>query len=167
MCTACCNKNSALTMADISDLKPQYISNIAADYWRQNSKTSPETMIGLCSKKIEIITKEQGTDKLNSSLTPGHIKLADAMSTAAMITRPPTRMDDKFEAFYELQLILGWSALNINSDPKHEYCCGINKVYISVYLCNRLINCSNHAPFLFVRLILRLKKKGRDARRKF
>ncbi|KAK3744878.1 hypothetical protein QZH41_013761, partial [Actinostola sp. cb2023] len=123
-CSNCCNKKKALTMADIADMKPHYISNIVADYWRRDAKMLPETMIGLCSKKIEIITEDPGSDKLSSSLSPRHIKLADAMSTAAMITKPPHNLDDKFEPFRELQLILGLSATNdTNANPnKYDSC---------------------------------------------
>lgn len=99
-------------MADIADMKPQYISNIVAAHWRRNQTRLPDTMIGLCSKKIEIITEDPGSDKLNSSLSPRHVKLADAMSTAAMVTKPTADLEDKYEPFRELQLILGLSATN-------------------------------------------------------
>lgn len=111
-------------MADIVDTKPEYISNIVADYWRRDPKSLPEAMIGLCSKKIEIITEQPGLDKLNCKLKPRHIKLADAMSTAAMVTKPPTELDDKYEPFRELQLILGLSATsNVNTAPDDDFGC--------------------------------------------
>lgn len=143
-CSNCCNKKRALTLADIADMKPQYISNIVAAYWRQSPKTLPDTMIGLCSDKIEIITEDPGSDKLKSSLSPRHVKLADAMSTGAMVMKPTAELEEKYEPFNELQLILGLTGSNdAPSYPSEERWCCLTKV-------SHIMMISNNMSFLCV-----------------
>lgn len=146
-CSNCCDKKRALTLADIADMKPQYISNIVAAYWRRNPKTLPDTMIGLCSNKIEIITEDPGSDKLRSSLSPRHVKLADAMSTAAMVVKPTAEYEEKYEPFRELQLILGFAGRNdIVSYPQEEKWRCVTMVCCHFHFKNCLI--STHLLYL-------------------
>ncbi|XP_048589540.1 uncharacterized protein LOC5516493 isoform X2 [Nematostella vectensis] len=135
-CSRCqATNDKTLTLASLAGMRPQYISNVVADYWRirklGDPDEPPEAMISLSSTEIEVITEQpgSGTDAIQCSLLPEHIKLADAMTTAALVVRPPREQDKQFEPFRELQIILGLANNNaVPTAPMENYGCTNDKL---------------------------------------
>ena len=93
-------------MADLKEVTPQYISNVAVDYWRkkQTAKEPSYSVMSLSPTENERIDHQPGDPSLENKLTPAEIQQPDAMVTSAAVMALSAEQE---EPFRELQILLG------------------------------------------------------------
>ena len=93
-------------MADLEALTPEYISNVAVDYWRKESslKAPSYAVMSLSPKRIERIDHQPGKTCQEIKLSPDYVHQADAMVTSAAVM---ALSPEQAEPFRDLQIMLG------------------------------------------------------------
>lgn len=110
-------------MADLKQVTPEYISNVAVDYWRK--KSSPRepsyAVMALTPKENERIDHQPGEICDEVKLSPGYVHQADAMVTSAAVMALSPEQD---EPFRDLQIMLGLTIRKgFRSNPKETMGC--------------------------------------------
>jgi len=110
-------------MADLKQVTPEYISNVAVDYWRK--KSSPRepsyAVMALTPKENERIDHQPGEICDEVTLSPGYVHQADAMVTSAAVMALSPEQD---EPFRDLQIMLGLTIRKgFRSNPKETMGC--------------------------------------------
>jgi len=118
------NLSQALTLDDIDDVKPIYISGITINKWRRS--TSPKEpdyeLLIMSPNGIERLDRPPGEPEFDSKLMPMDIFLSDAMATsaAAVDHHMGARQSDD-ASFRDLKVILGVAmGTAILADARHE-----------------------------------------------
>ena len=74
----------ALTVEDLKDTKPEYISNITVNRWKRDETSEKNyDLLTVSPTSIERLDSKPGQDHFKGKLEPGDIKLSDAMATSA------------------------------------------------------------------------------------
>ncbi|XP_068681781.1 uncharacterized protein [Montipora foliosa] len=74
----------ALTVEDLKDTKPEYISNITVNRWKRDETSEKNyDLLTVSPTSIERLDSKPGQDQFKGKLEPGDIKLSDAMATSA------------------------------------------------------------------------------------
>ena len=97
----------SLSLADLKDTKPEYLSNIVVNRWklREESEESYE-LLTMSSTGIERL--DQGPDQFQGSLGPADIKLSDAMATsAAALSQHMGKYDNSVKGLTRFHTLLG------------------------------------------------------------
>lgn len=95
-------------MADLEHVKPQYISNVAVDYWRKKPslKEPSYAVMALSPTGNERIDHQPGEPSVGDTLLPSDISQADAMVTVGAVMALSREQE---EPFRDLQLLFGLS----------------------------------------------------------
>ena len=114
-------------MADLREMKPQYISNVAVDYWRKTHDKPPYGLISISPQQVERIDQQPGESDFQGKLDPGNFKVADAMTISASV-KSASMEDD--ELFRDLQILLGLAIRkSVRSSPMEDNMkCGASMV---------------------------------------
>lgn len=91
-------------MDDLTEVKPEYISCVAVDYWRKEGKELPYAVMALSPNKIERIDDQPGESRVSEVLKPENVSVADAMVTSAAVM---TLSPEQEEPYRDLQVQLG------------------------------------------------------------
>ena len=91
-------------MDDLKEVKPEYISCVAVDYWRKEWKELPYAVMALSPNKIERIDDQPGKSRVSKILKPENVSVADAMVTSAAVM---TLSPEQEEPYRDLQVQLG------------------------------------------------------------
>lgn len=94
-------------MADLKKVTPEYISNVAVDYWCKNPSVRKEpsyAVMSLSPEKNERIDHQPGETRDEVKLTPCYVHQPDAMVTSAAVMALSPEQD---EPFRDLQIMLG------------------------------------------------------------
>lgn len=99
----------SLSLADLEDTKPEYLSNIVVNRWRLSEES--EESYGLLTMSptgIERLDHTQGPDPFEGSLGSADIKLSDAMATsAAALSQHMGKYDNSVEGLIRFHTLLG------------------------------------------------------------
>ena len=100
----------SLNLADLRDLKPEYISNMTIHSWKEEEDSdSDDDLLTMSPTTIERLDRDPSTvdqspdDPFKDKLRPQDIELSDAMATSAAAI---SRYDNNFEVL-RLSTILG------------------------------------------------------------
>ena len=93
-----------LMMDDLTEVKPEYISCVAVDYWRKEGKELPYAVMALSPNKIERIDDQPGESRVSKIFKPENVSVADAMVTSAAVM---TLSPEQEEPYRDLQVQLG------------------------------------------------------------
>ena len=98
-----------LCLADLEDIKPQYISNIVVNEWRREAQDQlAYDLMTMSPTEIERIDCPPQCEEFSGKLKPMDIKLSDAMATSAAAVSPYMgAYEQSTEPFKHLQTILG------------------------------------------------------------
>jgi len=102
-------KTRSLSLADLKDTKPEYVSNIVVNRWKL-SKESEESygLLTMSSTGIDRLDRTQGPDPFKDRLGPADIKLSDAMATsAAALSKNMGKYDNSMEGLTRFHTLLG------------------------------------------------------------
>ncbi|XP_044176901.1 uncharacterized protein LOC114967550 isoform X2 [Acropora millepora] len=93
-----------LKMSDLQDVSPQYVSNVAVDYWRLNSSSQsapPFAVMSMSPCENQRIDQPPGH---TVNFSPNDVSLVDAMVTSAAVMAISPEQN---EPFRDLQIMLG------------------------------------------------------------
>lgn len=110
-------------MSDLEEIKPQYISNVAVDYWRKKPilKEPSYSVMALSPKENERIDHHPGEPGVEDTLLPRNVHQTDAMVTSAAVMAISPEQE---EPFRDLQILLGLTLRKgIRSDPHDSFGC--------------------------------------------
>ena len=116
-----------LVMDDLKQVKPQYISNVAVDYWRKKPilKEPSYAIMALSPSENERIDHQPGEPGVEDKLCPKYVNQTDAMVTSAAVMALSPEQE---EPFRDLQMLLGFTLRKgIRSNPKESFGCGGNR----------------------------------------
>ena len=91
-------------MSDLQDVSPQYVSNVAVDYWRLNSSSQsapPFAVMSMSPRENQRIDQPPGH---TVNFSPNDVSLVDAMVTSAAVMAISPEQN---EPFRDLQIMLG------------------------------------------------------------
>lgn len=118
------NISTALTLEDLDDVKPIYISGITINKWRRtNSPKEPDyELLMMTPHGIERLDRPPNEREFDGKLMPVDIYLSDAMATsAAAVDHHMGARESDDASFRDLKVILGVSmGTAIVSDERHE-----------------------------------------------
>ena len=138
---ACCRTKHdpdtyPLKMSDLRGVNPQYVSNVAVDYWRLNSssRSTPFAVVSLAPDRNQRI---DGPPEHTLNLDPGNVDHVDAMVTSAAVM---ALSPEQNEPFRDLQIMLGLILRKgFNTGQRQEQpplqrrlCYGVGRAEISV-----------------------------------
>ena len=137
-------KTKALTLADLKEIKPQYISNIVVNGWRQWESAPKYGLLTMTPTAIERIQlSEPLPDKQNGSnapftgkLEPMDIKLSAAMAMSAAAVSPQMGAYEQTEqSITHILTILGLEmgasmVYDVSYERREPTCCKVS-VYIN------------------------------------
>ena len=137
-------KEKALTLADLKEIKPQYISNIVVNGWRQWESAPKYGLLTMTPTEIERIQlSEPLPDEQNISsapftgkLEPMDIKLSAAMAISAAALSPQMGAYEQTEqSITHILTILGLDmgasmVYDVAYERREPTCCKVN-VYIN------------------------------------
>ena len=120
-------------MSDLRGVNPQYVSNVAVDYWRLNS-SSRSTPFAVVSLAPDTNQRIDGPPEHTLNLDPGNVDHVDAMVTSAAVM---ALSPEQNEPFRDLQIILGLSLRKgfKTQQPQEQprrLCSGVGRAEISV-----------------------------------
>ena len=141
-CFACCrNKRDPdtypLKMSDLRDVKPQYVSNVAVDYWRLNSSSRSTPPFAVVSLAPDTNQRIDGPPEHTLNIDPENVDQVDAMVTSAAVM---ALSPEQNEPFRDLQIMLGLSLRKgfKTGQPQEQprlhrrLCYGVGRAKISV-----------------------------------
>ena len=138
-CFACCRtKHDPMThplkMSDLRGVKPQYVSNVAVDYWRLNSSSQSTPPFAVVSLAPDTNQRIDGPPDHTLKLKPENVDQADAMVTSAAVMALSPEQD---EPFRDLQIMLGLTLrkgfkTQQTQDQPGRLCSGVGRAEISV-----------------------------------
>lgn len=93
-------------MSDLEQVTPEYISNVAVDYWRKKSslKEPSYAVMAMSPKENERIDHQPGETCDEVKLSPSCVHQSDAMVTSAAVMALSPEQE---EPFRDLQIMLG------------------------------------------------------------
>ena len=100
--------SSALSLEDLKGIKPEYISNIVVNRWKESDESTGENyeLLTMSSSGIECLdTKKRKFDA--DKLKPADIKLSDAMATSAAALSQHMGKYDSVEGLTRFHTLLG------------------------------------------------------------
>jgi len=112
-----------LVMSDLEEVTPQYISNVAVDYWRKKPslKEPSYSVMALSPTENERVDHQPGEPGVEDTLLPRNVNQADAMVTSAAVMAISPEQD---EPFRDLQILLGLTLRKgIRSNPHDSVRC--------------------------------------------
>ena len=137
-CFACCHTNrgpdaNPLKMSHLQDVTPQYVSNVAVDYWRLNS-SSRSTPFAVVSLAPDTNQRIDGPPEHTLNIVPENVDQVDAMVTSAAVM---ALSPEQNEPFRDLQIMLGLSLRKgfKTQQPQEQprrWCSGVGRAEISV-----------------------------------
>ncbi|KAL9981897.1 hypothetical protein ACROYT_G010660 [Oculina patagonica] len=98
-----------LTLADLKNMKPEYLANIVVNRWKKSeaSQNSYE-LLTMSPTEIERIDRDPDKEQFKGKLEPEDIKLSDAMATsAAALSTHMGKYDRSVKGLTRLHTILG------------------------------------------------------------
>lgn len=112
------SETRSLSLADLKDTKPEYLSNIVVNRWKLSEKSEENyELLTMSSSGIERLDrtprpKTQGPDprpkQFEGRLEPADIKLSDAMATsAAALSEHMGKYDNSVEGLTRFHTLLG------------------------------------------------------------
>lgn len=110
-------------MADLEEVTPQYVSNVAVDYWRKKEslKEPSYSVMALSPTENERVDHQPGEPGVEDTLLPRNVNQADAMVTSAAVMAISPEQD---EPFRDLQILLGLTLRKgIRSNPHDSLGC--------------------------------------------
>lgn len=110
-------------MSDLEEVTPQYISNVAVDYWRKKPslKEPSYSVMALSPTENERVDHQPGEPGVKDTLLPRNVNQADAMVTSAAVMAISPEQD---EPFRDLQILLGLTLRKgIRSNPYDSFGC--------------------------------------------
>ena len=110
-------------MDDLKQVKPQYISNVAVDYWRKKPilKEPSYAIMALSPTENERIDHQPGEPSVEDKLYPKYVNQTDAMVTSAAVMALSPEQE---EPFRDLQMLLGLTLRKgIRSNPNESFGC--------------------------------------------
>lgn len=108
-------------MDDLKQVKPQYISNVAVDYWRKKPilKEPSYAIMALSPTENERIDHQPGEPSVEDKLYPKYVNQTDAMVTSAAVMALSPEQE---EPFRDLQMLLGLTLRKgIRSNPNESF----------------------------------------------
>ena len=95
----------SLSLEDLKDTKPEYLSNIVVNRWKPSEKSDESyELLTMSSTGIDRL----GPDPFKGSLGPADIKLSDAMATsAAALSQHMGKYDNSVEGLTRFHTLLG------------------------------------------------------------
>ena len=98
-----------MNLADLSDIKPEYLSNMVVNHWKQSSKCEENyELLTMSPKGIELLDQDPNEAKFQGKLEPKDVMLSDAMATsAAALSSHMGKYDRSLEGLSRLHSILG------------------------------------------------------------
>lgn len=118
------NQSHALTLEDLDDVKPTYISGVTINKWRRT--TSPKEpdyeLLTMSPHGIERLDRPSYEHEFDGKLMPSDIFLSDAMATsAAAVDHHMGKMEENSAHFKDLKVILGVAmGIAMVADTRHE-----------------------------------------------
>ena len=124
------NESGPLSLRDLEEIKPQYLSNIVVNEWslsEPENKAKYELLI-MSPTEIERLDRPEDKEQFEHKLDPCDVDLSAAMATsAAAVARSMGQYDQSTESFKQLQTVLGLGmGSSMVSDVealKRESCC--------------------------------------------
>ena len=104
-------EKETLTLKDLEDIKPYYICNVLVDNWIYMDSPDPRisfTVLTISPHLIERIDDDEYKDFDENSISPGDIRLSDAMATSGAVVSY-NMGDYQNEAALSVQMMLGVS----------------------------------------------------------
>ena len=112
-------------------MKPEYISNIVVNRWKNNEKDKTNyTLLTMSPSGIERFD-QCGKRQFEGKLEPKDIMLSEAMAaSAAVLSKHMGKYEESTEGLIRLQTILGldMGATKISDARHREQCCAFQKV---------------------------------------
>lgn len=142
-----------LVMDDLKQVKPQYISNVAVDYWRKKPilKEPSYAIMALSPTENERIDHQPGEPGVEDKLCPKYVNQTDAMVTSAAVMALSPEQE---EPFRDLQMLLGFTLRKgIRSNPKESFGCGGNRDEIASKILSVLIQSIAALPIILIAAI--------------
>ena len=113
-----------LRLADMQGMKPQYISNIVVNQWRDDHEDPTRyDLLAMSPTEIERITSQsQEVGEFSGKVAPEDVKLSYAMTaSAAALSRHAGAFDESMEPFKNVLTMLGLGVdAAMVSDPAYE-----------------------------------------------
>ena len=108
-CFPCCRiehdpNTYPLKMSDLENVKPEYVSNVAVDYWQLNSSSRSTPPFAVMSLSPEANRRIDSPPDHIVNLPPRSVDQADAMVTSAAVM---ALSPEQNEPFRDLQIMLG------------------------------------------------------------
>lgn len=135
-----------LTLGDLENVKPIFISNAAVNRWRRTtSSTEPDYEALIMSPQgIERLDRPAHERELEGKLMPEDIYLSDAMATSAAAVDHHMGALEGEEMFKDLKVTLGIAMGNsVVSDPRHvrklNICLQILPYFIEIFRVSPLL----------------------------
>ena len=102
-------ESKALNLADLSEIKPEYLSNMVVNHWKQSEECEENYELLIMSPKgIERLDQNLNEEKFKGKLEPKDVMLSDAMATsAAALSSHMGKYDRSLEGLSRLHSILG------------------------------------------------------------
>ena len=91
-------------MSDLEAVAPEYVSNVAVDYWRLNSSSGGASPFAVMSLSPDLNQRIDCQPGHSVKLPPGSVDQADAMVTSAAVMALSPELN---EPFRDLQIMLG------------------------------------------------------------
>lgn len=99
-----------MSLGDLQDVKPQYLSNIVVNNWQVGDTKSEQKyeLLIMSPTEIERLDRRPEEEQFRNRLDPRDIDLSAAMATsAAAVARHMGAYDESAESFKQLQIVLG------------------------------------------------------------
>ena len=151
--SCCTHRHDASTdpllMADLKSLTPEYISNVAVDYWRKESslKAPSYAVMSLSPEGNERIDHQPGEVCDEIKLSPGCVHQTDAMVTSAAVM---ALSPEQAEPFRDLQIMLGLTIRKgFRSNPKETVGCSPCLAKVWRTLNNKIFSLISRLDFRF------------------
>ena len=93
-----------LMMSDLKNVTPEYVSNVAVDYWRLNTSQSSAPSYAVMSMSPVENQRIDNQPEETVRLPPERVRQADAMVTSAAVMALSPEQNDPFR---DLQIMLG------------------------------------------------------------
>ena len=115
-------------------MKPEYISNIVVNRWKNNEKDETNyTLLTMSPSGIQSFDEESGKGQFKGKLEPKDIKLSEAMAiSAAALSKHMGKYEESIEGLTRLHTILGLEMGSTKiSDSRHrKQSCVFKKVIL-------------------------------------
>ena len=111
-----------LKMADLQDVSPEYVSNVAVDYWSLNSSSQnapPFAVMSMSPRENQRIDQPPGH---TVNLSPNDVSLVDAMVTSAAVMAISLEQNEPFRDLQIMQGLTVRKAFKPSQNPESLSC---------------------------------------------